>query len=59
MPVVSGETYLTDGRLLFRVVSRFDPRSENAVALLEDCDTLSVDPYSANELYAMELRPIN
>ncbi len=52
------DTYLTDGRSLFRVVSPIDPRLTNPVALLEDCRTLAVDPYTADELFGMGLRRV-
>lgn len=54
-----GEAYLTDGRRLFRVVSPLDPRQSHPSALLEDCRTLAVDPYSADELYGMGLRAVS
>lgn len=56
--VMTGDTYLTDGQRLFRVVSPLDPRIERPVARLEDCHTLCVDAYSAGELYAMRLRTV-
>jgi len=52
------DRYVTDGRKLFRVVSRFSPRAGSGAALLEDCATLEVTPYSPEELYAMALRPV-
>jgi hypothetical protein len=52
------DQYLTDGRGLFRVVSRFSPGIGLEVALLEDCATLEVTPYSPDELYDMGLRPV-
>ena len=53
-----GDHYLTDGTHLFRVVLRFSPGSGSQVALLEDCLSLEVTPYSPEELYAMGLRPV-
>lgn len=50
--------YLTDGRRLFRVVSEFSPGTKAPTALLEDCSTLAVKPYSPTELYEMGLRPV-
>jgi hypothetical protein len=52
-----GDQYLTDGIRLFRVVLRFSPGGSK-VALLEDCASLEVTPYSPAELYAMGLRPV-
>jgi hypothetical protein len=50
--------YLTDGRQLLRVVSRFDPRLEHRFAVLEDCMTLELDTYSPEQLCEMELRTV-
>jgi len=50
--------YLTDGRRLLRVVSQFDPRSDFALAALEDCLNLEVRAYSPGELAALKLRPV-
>jgi hypothetical protein len=52
------ESYLTDGRRLFRVIAQFAARGERKTASLEDCLTLEVQAYSANELAAMKLRPV-
>jgi hypothetical protein len=52
------DSYLTDGRRLFRVVSQFTPDAENVFASLEDCLTLEVKAYAPGELYQMSLRPI-
>jgi hypothetical protein len=54
----AADQYLTDGRRLFRVVSRFDPRSAEGFAVLENCFTLDVDTYTPDELFAMELRTV-
>jgi len=48
--------YLTDGCRLFRVVSRLAWKGKYALASLEDCLTLDVTPYSADELFAMRLQ---
>jgi hypothetical protein len=50
--------YLTDGRRLFRVVSRFTT-TLSPYADLEDCMTLSVDRYTPTDLYAMGLRSVH
>ncbi len=50
--------YITDGRRLFRVVSRFAADQRPRVASLEDCLTLRVRTYSPGELAAMKLRPV-
>ena len=54
--VPAGDSYLTDGQRLFRVVTQFPPRHESPIALLEDCHTLEVTPFSPDELYEMGLR---
>jgi hypothetical protein len=56
-PLVA-DSYLTDGRRLFRVVSRFADSVGHAFASLEDCLTLEVREYSPGELYEMRLRPV-
>lgn len=48
--------YLTDGFRLFRVISGFSYPPENSRAALEDCATLEVSSYSADELWSMGLR---
>ena len=52
-------SYLTDGKRLLRVVSKFEPDSSSMFASLEDCLTLEVRPYSPGELSAMALRPVS
>lgn len=47
--------YVSDGRRLFRIVSQVAPGLGPASAELEDCSTLTVERYSAEELYEMEL----
>jgi len=56
-PFAPGE-YLTDGRRLFRVISRLDPRDAYRLALLEDCLTLELTGYSPDDLVAMNLRTV-
>jgi hypothetical protein len=56
-PLVA-DSYLTDGRRLFRVVSRFADSAEHAFASLEDCRTLEVRAYAPGELYEMRLRAV-
>jgi hypothetical protein len=51
-------SFLTDGRRLFRVVSRFGGGASDAFASLEDCLTLEVAAYSRDELCEMGLRPV-
>ncbi len=55
-PPLVHDAYVTDGCRLYRVVSPFDPRDELPVALMEDCLTLELLPYSPAALYAMGLR---
>lgn len=50
--------YLTDGRRLYRVVSRFSAGPGWTFAELEDCLTLDVTAYTPGELDAMGLRPV-
>jgi hypothetical protein len=52
------DSYLTDGRRLFRVIAQFAARGERKTASLEDCLTLEVQAYSATELAAMKLQPV-
>ena len=49
-------SYVTDGWRLFRVVSPIDPGVEPALAWLENCMTLSVESYTSDELWEMDLR---
>jgi hypothetical protein len=46
--------YLTDGSRLFRVIDRLHPPDGDR-ATLEDCSTLEVATYSADELWPMNL----
>jgi hypothetical protein len=52
------DSYLTDGRRLFRVVSPFAAGTEHVRAFLEDCLTLEVRAYSPAELHGMRLRGV-
>jgi hypothetical protein len=47
--------YLTDGRRLFRVVAPLHTLERRDVAILEDCSTLNVNAFTADELYSMRL----
>jgi hypothetical protein len=49
-------SYVTDGWRLFRVVSPIDPGVQPSLAWLEDCMTLSVESYTSDELWEMDLR---
>lgn len=49
--------YLTDGRRLFRVVSRF-VNDGSILVVIEDSLTLDALAYAAVELVAMGLRPV-
>ncbi len=51
-------SYVTDGRMLFRVVSQFAFTGDHVLASLENCLTLDVRAYTPHELYAMRLRPV-
>jgi len=50
--------YLTDGRRLFRVVSRFEGDGETVLVGLEDCSTFEVKALLPSELRAMRLRAV-
>ena len=52
------DSYVTDGKRLLRVVSRFEADAESTFASLEDCMTLEVRPYSPGELSAMMLQTV-
>ena len=54
---VSEDVYLTDGRLLFRVISRLY-ETGGPEAVLEDCATLEVQIHTAGELWDMGLRRV-
>ncbi|HUA04835.1 MAG TPA: hypothetical protein VMB27_13100 [Solirubrobacteraceae bacterium] len=51
------DRYLTDGRRLFRVVSRF-VNDGSVLVVIEDSLTLDARAYAAVELLAMGLRPV-
>jgi hypothetical protein len=53
---VTPGVYVTDGTRLFRVIS--PGRSLFPSAELEDCQTLEVDRYFSDELYAMRLHRV-
>ena len=52
------DSYVTDGKRLLRVVSRFEADAESTFASLEDCMTLEVRPYAPGELSAMMLQTV-
>lgn len=49
--------YLTDGRRLLRVVSRFDD-GRSVMVLVEDCRTFDAHAYALAELRAMRFRGV-
>ncbi|HTP21245.1 MAG TPA: hypothetical protein VMJ65_16700 [Solirubrobacteraceae bacterium] len=51
------DLYLTDGRRLFRVVSRF-VNDGSILVVIEDCVTLDARAYAAAELVPMDVRPV-
>ena len=51
------DRYLTDGRRLFRVISRFVD-DDSVLIVIEDSLTLEALAYAAVELVAMGLRPV-
>ncbi len=51
-------SYLTDGRRLFRVVSRFAGGHRKLLVALEDCLTLQVQLFDQSELAAMGLEAV-
>ncbi len=52
------DSYMTDGRRLFRVLAPGGGDSRHTLASLEDCLTLVVYAYSPAEIEAMGLRPV-
>ena len=50
--------YLTDGRSLFRVVWPLCSRARPDMAILEDCNTLCLTAFTADELCAMRLTAV-
>jgi hypothetical protein len=51
-------TYLTDGRRLLQVVSPLSPPAGGGLAELEDCATGERLVFTARELWALWLRPV-
>ncbi|MDX6588602.1 MAG: hypothetical protein QOI31_3075 [Solirubrobacterales bacterium] len=56
LPDLRPSAYFTDGSKLFRVVTGLGLTPGLSGAALEDCGTLSVDAYTADELWDMDLR---
>jgi hypothetical protein len=50
-------SYLTDGKRLFRVLSRL-VNGRSTLVSIEDCLTLETRTYAASELGTMPLRPV-
>lgn len=50
--------YLTDGQRLFRVVWPLCSLERRELAILEDCKTLCLTAFSANELRGMRLTSV-
>ena len=50
--------YVTDGHGLFRVVSPLSRPWRRGIAVLEDCRTLAIGAYTAEELWHMALRRV-
>jgi hypothetical protein len=57
LPDIEPGVYVTDGTRLYRVLS--PKRSLFPMAVLEDCETLGIEPYDADALYTMHLRRVN
>ena len=51
------DRYLTDGRRLFRVVTRF-VNDGSIMVVIEDCATLDARAYATVELVPMDVRPV-
>jgi hypothetical protein len=51
-------TYLRHGPALYRVVAPLDWVNRHALALLEDCATLEVIAFTADELSALAMTPV-
>jgi hypothetical protein len=51
-------TYLTDGRRLFRVVAPLRSLDRPDLAILEDCKTLNLAAFTAEEMRSMRLTPV-
>ena len=56
--LLTADSYLTDERRLFRVVSPLVPGAGRVEASLEDCLTLEVTSYAPGQLYTMGLRTV-
>jgi hypothetical protein len=50
--------YLTDGRRLFRVVWPLCSLKRPDMAILEDCKTLALTAFTADELCSLPLTPV-
>ena len=50
--------YLTDGSGLYRVVSPLSRPWRRGIAVLEDCRTLAIGAYTAEDLWHMALRSV-
>jgi hypothetical protein len=50
--------YLTDGRRLFRVVAPLRSLERPDMAILEDCKTLNLVAFTADELSSMRMTPV-
>lgn len=51
--------YLTDGRRLFRIVSRFNAPAETVLVVLEDCVTLDALALVPSELATMGMSAVS
>ncbi len=51
--------YLTDGRRLYRIVSRLTWSDGCHIASLEECQSLEVITFTADELHTMRLRLVH
>ncbi len=49
-------SYVTDGWRLFRVVAPVDPGVDPRLSWLEDCMALTVESYTSDELWELNLR---
>ena len=58
MSVRDSGAYLTEGRRLFRVVARLRSLDRPDMAILEDCKTLNLVAFTADELCSMPLAPV-
>jgi hypothetical protein len=53
------DSYLTDGRRLFRVAAQIATGEGHTFASLEDCLTLEMQAYAPGELATMKLRLVS